>query len=66
MKVQTVHIGDKVTVSIPKLDRSKTDVPRLPCVIALVYEDKVKACMLPYNCLWNPKGNILWIGSPVL
>ena len=28
MKVQTFHIGDKVTVSIPKLDRSKTDVPR--------------------------------------
>ena len=42
MKVQTVHIGDKVTVSIPKLDRSKTDVPRLPCAIAHVYEDKVK------------------------
>ena len=42
MKVQTVHahIGDKVTVSIPKLDRSKTDVPRLPCVIAHVYVDK--------------------------
>ena len=26
MKVQTFHIGEKVTVSIPNLDRSKTDV----------------------------------------
>jgi hypothetical protein len=46
MKVQTFHIGDKVTVSIPKLDRSKTDVPRLPCVIAHVYGDKVKTYCL--------------------
>ena len=60
----TFHSGDKVTVSIPKLDRSKTDVPWLPCVIAHVYGDKVKT--LPYNCLWNPKGKIPWRGSPVL
>ena len=45
MKVQTFHIGDKVTV---KLDRSKTDVPRLSCVIAHVYGDKVKTyCITP-------------------
>ena len=42
----TFHIGDKVTVSIPKLDRSKTDVPWLPCVIAHVYGDKVKTYCL--------------------
>ena len=46
MKVQTFHIGDKVTVSIPKLDRSITDVPRLPCFIAHVYGDKVKTYCL--------------------
>ena len=46
MKVQTVHIGDKVTVSIPKLDRSKTDVPWLPCIFENVYGDKVKTYCL--------------------
>ena len=45
-KGMTFHIGDKVTVSIPKLDRSKTDVSRLPCFIAHVYGDKVKTYCL--------------------
>ena len=53
MKVQTFHIGDKVTVSIPKLDRSKIDVPQLPCVIAHVYGDKVKT-----YCLTNAYGTL--------
>ena len=32
MKVQTFNIGEKVTVSIPNLDRSKTDVLSSPIV----------------------------------
>ena len=39
-------VGEKVTISIPKMNRAKTDMPRLPCQITEVYGDKVKIYML--------------------
>ena len=37
---------DKVTIGIPKMDRAKTDMPRLPCEITEVFGDKVKTYRL--------------------
>ena len=45
-QVFSVNVGDKVTIAIPKMDRAKTDMPRLPCEITEVFGDKVKTYML--------------------
>ena len=39
-------VGGKVTIGIPKMDRAKTDMPRLPCEITEVFGDKVKTYRL--------------------
>ena len=46
VKTQVFSVGDKVTIGIPKMDRAKTDMPRLPCEITEVFGDKVKTFML--------------------
>ena len=46
VKTQVFSVGDKVTIGIPKMDRAKTGMPRLPCEITDVFGDKVKTSML--------------------
>ena len=46
VKTQVFSVGDKVTIGIPKMDRAKTDMPRLPCEITKLFGDKVKTSML--------------------
>ena len=46
VKTQVFSVGDKVTIGIPKMDRTKTDMPRLPCEITEVFGDKVKTYTL--------------------
>eukprot|EP00731_Ephydatia_muelleri_P009747 Em0005g333a len=46
VKTQVFSVGDKVTIGIPKMDRAKTDIPRLPCEITEVFGDKVKTYRL--------------------
>ena len=46
VKTQVFSVGDKVTIGIPKMDRAKTDMPRLPCEITAVFGDKVMTYML--------------------
>ena len=41
VKTQVFSVGDKATIGIPKMDRAKTDMPRLPCEITEVFGDKV-------------------------
>eukprot|EP00731_Ephydatia_muelleri_P004200 Em0002g376a len=50
VKTQVFSVGDKVTIGIPKMDRTKTDMPRLPCEITEVFGDKVKTYTLE-QCL---------------
>ena len=45
-RTQVFSVGDKVTIGIPKMDRTKTDMPRLPCEITEVFGDKVKTYIL--------------------
>ena len=35
------NVGDRVSLGIPKLDRTSTDLPRLPCVVIAVHGEKV-------------------------
>ena len=35
-KVKTFEAGDKVSVQIPRIDRTSSDLPRLPCIIVQV------------------------------
>ncbi|KAL5500249.1 hypothetical protein EMCRGX_G011774 [Ephydatia muelleri] len=46
VKTQVFSVGDKVTIGIPKMDRVKTEMPRLPCEITKLFGDKVKTSML--------------------
>ena len=46
VKTQVFSVGDKVTIGIPKMDRAKIDMPRLPCEKVEVFGDKVKTYML--------------------
>ena len=46
VKTQVFSAGDKVTFGIPKMNRAKTDIPRLFCEITEVFGDKVKTYML--------------------
>ena len=46
VKTQVFSVGDKVTIGIPKMDRAKTEMPRLPCEITKLFGDKVKTSML--------------------
>ena len=41
VKAQVFSVGDKVTIGIPRMDRAKTNLPRLPCEITEVF---VHAC----------------------
>lgn len=43
IKVQEFSVGDRVSVAVPKLDRSSTDMSRIPCVINKVHGKKVKS-----------------------
>ena len=42
VKVRDFAVGDTITVTVPKLDRSGTDFPRLPCIVQEVHGDKRK------------------------
>ena len=35
-KVKTFEAGDKVSVQIPRIDRTSSDLPHLPCIIVQV------------------------------
>jgi len=43
---QEFNIGDTVSIGIPKIDRTSTDLPRLPCVVVKIHGEKVLSYFL--------------------
>ena len=39
-------MGNRVSVAVPKLDRTATDLPQIPCVASQVHGKKVKTYSL--------------------
>ena len=56
VRAHVFSVGDKVTIGIPKMDRTKTHMPRLPCDITEVFGDKVKT--YPWNNVRNYTGKV--------
>lgn len=52
-------MGKRVTLSVPKADRTATDLPRIPCIVSEVHGEKVKSYSLTtsYGVL---KGRYSW------
>jgi len=48
---QEFNIGDTVSIGIPKIDRTSTDLPRLPCVVVKIHGEKVLSYFLEYGQL---------------
>ena len=48
--VESFSVGDKVSVRIPRIDRTCTDLPRLPCVIVEVLGQAQNVYRLRYVC----------------
>lgn len=43
IEVQEFSVGDRVSVAVPKLDRTATDLPRIPAEIIAIHGPKVKS-----------------------
>ena len=48
IKEKQYKVGDSVTVRIPRIDRTCTDFPRIPCIIVAVHGKVQKAYRLRY------------------
>ena len=40
IRVQSFSVGDRVSICVPKLDRTSTDLPRIPCQVIKVHGEK--------------------------
>ena len=55
--VTKFKMGDLVTLRIPKIDRTSTDLPRLPCMVVEVRGKtqetyRLRWVFLNFYCLW--------------
>lgn len=48
VKGKEFKVGDSVTVRIPRIDRTCTDFPRIPCIVVAVQGKVQKAYRLRY------------------